>query len=223
MASAVGARYSEADLLEAKRQIDSILHKLRETIRTLAEKENADRLRSQMTLASRRIDALEIADALIGEALGQRIWRLADHPDMAFEAAQWFSSKWGIPTDAYLESIHEGICHADTVPQWYIVRAGDAASGRIIAGCGIIENDFHDRTDLAPNLCALFVEEEHRSRGLARALVAHAAEEAHRLGRSDLFLITDHCDLYERYGWEYHGNAKDDDGRDVRVYRAPHP
>lgn len=38
--------YSEEELLKAKRQISSIPHKLRETVRTLREKENADRLKS---------------------------------------------------------------------------------------------------------------------------------------------------------------------------------
>lgn len=61
--------YSEEELLEAKRQIDSILHKLHETVRTLREKENAGRLKSQITLAERRIQALEIANALIEQAL----------------------------------------------------------------------------------------------------------------------------------------------------------
>lgn len=57
--------YSEGDLVEAKRQIDSIVHKLRETKRTLEAKENAERYRSQITLASRRMDALELAVHLI--------------------------------------------------------------------------------------------------------------------------------------------------------------
>lgn len=61
--------YPEEELLEAKRQIDSILHKLRETVCTLREKENAGRLKSQITLAERRIQALEIANALIEQAL----------------------------------------------------------------------------------------------------------------------------------------------------------
>lgn len=52
-------------LTEARRQIDSILHKLRETVKTLEAKEQPDRYRSQLTLARRRIEALEIANLLI--------------------------------------------------------------------------------------------------------------------------------------------------------------
>lgn len=212
--------YSEEELLEAKRQIDSILHKLRETVCTLCEKENAERLKSQITLAERRIQALEIADALIGKAMGWRIWRLAEHPEMAEEAATWLSSKWDIPVEAYRESIQESARVGAAVPQWYIVRAGDAASARIIAGCGIIENDFHDRPDLAPNLCALYVEEEHRHRGLARHLLDHARTGVSAMGHSRLYLVTDLAGFYEKCGWEYVGEVNELNGGSIRLYGA---
>ncbi len=57
--------FSKDDLSEAKRQIDSILHKLRETVKTLNAKENPERYKSQITLAERSIKALEIALSLI--------------------------------------------------------------------------------------------------------------------------------------------------------------
>ena len=55
--------YTKDDLLEAKRQIDSTLHKLREAIKTLQAKENPARYRSQITLAERRVRAFELANA----------------------------------------------------------------------------------------------------------------------------------------------------------------
>ena len=57
--------YSRDDLVEAKRQISSTLHKLREAIKTLQAKENPARYRSQITLAERRVRAFELANALI--------------------------------------------------------------------------------------------------------------------------------------------------------------
>lgn len=152
--------------------------------------------------------------------MGWRIWRLAEHPEMAEEAAAWFSSKWDIPVDAYRESMQESARVGAAVPQWYIVRAGDAASGRIIAGCGIIENDFHDRPDLAPNLCALYVEEEHRHRGLARRLLDHARTEAAAMGHDRLYLVTDLVGFYEKCGWEYVGEVNELDGSPIRLYGA---
>ena len=57
--------YSKDDLIEAKRQIDSTLHKLKETVKTLESKENVSRLKSQITLAKRRIKAFEIANYFV--------------------------------------------------------------------------------------------------------------------------------------------------------------
>ncbi len=61
--------YSKEDLLEAKRQIDSTLHKLRETIKTLGAKERPERYKSQITLAERRVRAFELAKFLIEKEL----------------------------------------------------------------------------------------------------------------------------------------------------------
>ena len=55
---------SNEEFLEAKRQIESLLHKLRKTIVTLEAKDN-QKLRSQITLAKRRVNALEIGLELI--------------------------------------------------------------------------------------------------------------------------------------------------------------
>ena len=61
--------FSRYDLNEAKRQIDSTLHKLRETIKTFESKENQGRYKSQITLARRRVKAFEIANYLIENEL----------------------------------------------------------------------------------------------------------------------------------------------------------
>ena len=65
--------YTREQLLEARRQIDSTLHKLRETIRTFEAKEEPQRYKSQITLARRRVEAFTIAKELIGRELaGER-------------------------------------------------------------------------------------------------------------------------------------------------------
>lgn len=57
--------YTKKDLVEAKRQIDSLLHKLEGTVKSLESKENPQRYKSQITLAKRRIEAFKIANDLI--------------------------------------------------------------------------------------------------------------------------------------------------------------
>ncbi len=63
--------YTRDDLLEAKRQIDSTLHKLKEVIKTLEAKENAERYKSQITLAKRRVAAFTLAGELVERELKQ--------------------------------------------------------------------------------------------------------------------------------------------------------
>ncbi|KOP70814.1 endonuclease [Bacillus sp. FJAT-21351] len=57
--------FDVSELVEAKRQIDSTLHKLRETVRTFEAKENPNRYKFQITLAKRRIEAFKISVSLI--------------------------------------------------------------------------------------------------------------------------------------------------------------
>jgi hypothetical protein len=65
----VSVEFSKDDLKEAKRQIDSTLHKLKETIKTFEAKENTERYKSQITLAKRRVKAFEIANWFIENEL----------------------------------------------------------------------------------------------------------------------------------------------------------
>jgi N-acetylglutamate synthase-like GNAT family acetyltransferase len=68
---------------------------------------------------------------------------------------------------------------------------------------GVIENDFHDRPDLTPNVCAVYTEEAYRSRGIAGKLLHMVVEDLRTKGVSPVYLVTDHTGFYERYGWEF--------------------
>lgn len=125
--------------------------------------------------------------------------RLADRPEIKEQAAQWFHEKWGIPQEAYLESMEESLSGKGPVPQWYVA----VENNRIIGGMGVIENDFHDRKDLAPNVCAVYTEEDWRGRGVAGALLNAVCEDMKQRGIDTLYLLTDHDSFYERYGWEF--------------------
>jgi hypothetical protein len=64
--------FTKNDLTEAKRQIESTLHKLRETIKTFEAKENKDRYKSQITLAKNRMEAFEIANYFIVKEINKK-------------------------------------------------------------------------------------------------------------------------------------------------------
>lgn len=128
-----------------------------------------------------------------------KIIRLVDMPEMKEQAARWFHEKWGIPLDAYLESMEECLAKKGPVPQWYMAVEGL----RIIGGMGVIENDFHNRKDLAPNVCAVYTEEDRRCQGVAGALLDYVCRDMKAQGIDTLYLLTDHTSFYERYGWEF--------------------
>ena len=131
---------------------------------------------------------------------------LIDRQDLKDEAANWFSSKWSVPIEAYLDSMEECFTGESPVPQWYVA----IEEGRIIGGLGVIENDFHERKDLAPNVCAVFVEEDRRCNGIAGALLNHVCEDMKNKGIDTLYLLRDHDSFYERYGLEYFCEAYGD-------------
>ena len=88
-----------------------------------------------------------------------QILSLAESPAWKERAARWFHGKWGIPLTAYLESMEECLRQRAAVPQWYLAER----EGRIIGGMGVIENDFHPRRDLTPNVCAVYTETDDLS------------------------------------------------------------
>ncbi len=124
---------------------------------------------------------------------------LAQRPALAARAAAWFHEKWGVPLEAYRESMAAALEGPGPVPQWYLA----VEDGRIIGGMGVIENDFHDRKDLAPNVCAVYTEPDFRGRGVAGAMLRFVCDDMSARGVDTLYLLTDHDSFYERYGWRF--------------------
>ena len=123
---------------------------------------------------------------------------LRERCDLKNLAANWFSEKWGVPIEAYLECM-DSYLGGETEYGWYICLCGE----KIVGGLGVIENDFHNRPDLTPNICAVFTEENHRKRGIAGRLLDMAVEDLRAKGISPIYLLTDHIGFYEKYGWEF--------------------
>ena len=87
---------------------------------------------------------------------------LRQKPELKEAAAAWFHDKWKVPQEAYLACMKAYLNH-ETEYGWYLCLD----DGRIAGGLGVIENDFHNRKDLAPNVCALYTEQEYRCQGIA--------------------------------------------------------
>ena len=123
---------------------------------------------------------------------------LRQRPELKDHAAEWFHSKWGVPTQAYLECM-EAYLAKITEYGWYLCMDGD----KIVGGMGVIENDFHDRKDLTPNICAVYTEKDYRCKGVAGHLLNMTVADLKSKGITPVYLVTDHTGFYERYGWEF--------------------
>ncbi len=131
---------------------------------------------------------------------------LRQQPELKNKSAEWFHSKWGVPKEAYLACM-EDYLNGKTELGWYLCLDGD----KIVGGLGVIENDFHDRPDLTPNICAVYTEVEYRCKGIAGNLLNMVVEDLKSKSITPVYLVTDHTNFYERYGWEFLCMVQGDD------------
>lgn len=148
--------------------------------------------------SEKELTYLDVERDLTYYAIHRKYITLRDEPELKEAAAAWFHSKWGVPEQAYLDCM-TAYLNRETEYGWYLCLDGH----RIIGGMGVIENDFHDRKDLMPNVCAVYTEEAYRGQGIAGRLLNIVVEDMRSKGISPLYLVTDHTGFYERYGWEF--------------------
>ena len=143
-----------------------------------------------------------------------RYVKLREMPELKEPAAEWFHRKWGVPKEAYLECMNAYL-DEKTEYGWYLCLYDD----QIVGGTGVIENDFHDRKDLFPNVCAVYTEESYRKKGIAGNLLNLTVDDLRSKGITPVYLVTDHTGFYERYGWEFLCMVQGDDEPDMtRMY-----
>lgn len=137
-----------------------------------------------------------------------------DWPEAKEEISAWFQGKGKLPPETCRQSIRDCLGTEKGLPQWYVVVGGN----RILAGCGVIGNDPPGGNDRPPTVCAVYVEEEYRSRGIAGFLLQAVCDDMAGLDFRTLCLLTEKSGFFERYGWEFHGMAPGKDGTLSRLY-----
>ncbi|MBE6730432.1 MAG: GNAT family N-acetyltransferase [Ruminococcaceae bacterium] len=145
-----------------------------------------------------------------------KITKINEQSEIKETAALWFSGKFGVPVEAYLESMDEDIENKNKIPKWYVVLN---SIGEIIAGAGVIENDFHKRKDLRPNICAVYTEENYRKKGIMKKLLNFICNDIKALGEKEVYLLTDHTEFYEKCGFDYFTQVEEDGGTESRCYK----
>ena len=87
---------------------------------------------------------------------------LRQKPELKEKAATWFHNKWKVPQEAYLKCM-EAYLNYETGYGWYLCLDSEC----IVGSLDVIENDFHDRKDLTPNVCAIIYSNPIYGKGIS--------------------------------------------------------
>lgn len=146
--------------------------------------------------------------------MNYQIIKISEQPNWILKAALWFSKKWKIKKEEYQKSMLESV--NSPIPEWYILLDSNHT---ILAGAGVIENDFHPYHEFCPNLCALYVQKKYRNQKLATHLIQFIIKDMQQKGIKQLFLLTNHTSFYEKLNWKYITTIEDNEKQSMRVYQ----
>lgn len=99
----------------------------------------------------------------------------------------------------HVQALVQASVESLTVPQVFVAHR----AGLFVGTVSLIENDLAERAALSPWLAALWVDEEHRRRGVAASLLEAGRAAARRGDRTCVYLCArEHLvPFYERLGW----------------------
>lgn len=137
---------------------------------------------------------------------------LADHKELIPILARWMHEEWGYLYPEHTIEIRERLVaersNKDRIPLTLVA----IEDGKPVGTVCLMAHDMDTRPELTPWLASLYVEKNHRRRGIGARLVAAIEAEAARLGVKQLYLFTpDQENFYTRLGWSvteriaYHG------------------
>lgn len=143
---------------------------------------------------------------------------LRESPQLKNELTEYLQLHWGSEEtyELYRDCLAHAIDEKLALPMWYALKDKE----QMIGCAGLIPNDFISRMDLAPWLCALFVDENYRGKKLSQLLIEQAKKDTRKLGYPTLYLCTDHNGFYEKLGFTYIGDGFHPWGEQSRIYQT---
>ena len=145
-----------------------------------------------------------------------KIINLSDRPEFKEQVTDWLWQAFGSENsrDFFASVVQSSLSGAD-LPQTFIALEGETLAGTV----GLWRCDLISRQDLTPWLAALYVDEEFRSQGLGQQLQAFVLEQSRRSGFREVYLYAEFTGYYERFGWQYIGDALDYPDKPVHLFR----
>jgi N-acetylglutamate synthase-like GNAT family acetyltransferase len=133
------------------------------------------------------------------------------------EAVKAFWEQWGSEENYrfYYDCMFHSCRTEENLPRFYIALEEE----QIIGTYALLRNDLNSRQDLFPWFACLYIDPDHRGKGLGSNLLEHALQEAHEKGYKHLYLTTDLEGYYEKYGWIHTTEAIGLSGGSMNVYQ----
>lgn len=98
-------------------------------------------------------------------------------------------------------------------------RVVAALDGEEICGyCTIAKTDCIPDVDYTPYIGFLFVDEAYRGNRLSRQIILHAMDYLKSVGFEKVYLVSDHVNLYEKYGFEVIDRKMAPWGEEEKIY-----
>ncbi len=91
--------------------------------------------------------------------------------------------------------------------------------GHIAGYCTVSGTDCIPDVPYMPYIGMLFVGEEYRGKRLSQRMIDDASEYLKELGFSEVYLVSDHENLYEKYGFQVIDEKMAPWGRMQKIYR----
>lgn len=148
-----------------------------------------------------------------------RVVHLIDNKRFVNDVANWIYNEFvdGIRSDIDVKYIENALKtrKKSGVPITLIAIENDECVGTVT----LYKNDLKT-LDLTPWLGSLYVNKEHRGRGIAKKLIKELSNMAKSLEYKTLYLRTEHTsNYYKKLGWEFVVKTKDELGIETEVYK----
>lgn len=88
----------------------------------------------------------------------------------------------------------------------------------VIGFCTLAKTDCIPDVSYCPYIGYVFVDENHRGKRVSEKMIGHALAYAKKLSFEKVYLVSDHINLYEKYGFVKIDEKKDLWGNNEKIY-----
>ncbi len=132
------------------------------------------------------------------------MWQhISKRPEFIPQLASWFHAEWGFYNPQRTIPIRSQELEARNNPDVLPMTMISTLDDELLATYSLDVSDLPIRPHLTPWLASVYVNPEHRKKGLGAALVKKSLEHAKSLGIDTLYLFTSNrASWYASLGWQ---------------------